>query len=134
MRTANHLHQRKCIFGYTDKVDMVGHQAVSKDGQPVYLAPFPEDIKIDFSVAIMQENVFTINALVSYMMSYVGDDYTSGSWHGLMVAQNLIKDGGHLFGRDAEEGVPINYARLAASSLNNSKKIQELETVKRYRS
>ena len=68
VRATEYPRQAILVVGNGDDVDVVGHQAVPGDGDLIFLAVLPEQVQIQLTVAVVQENVLPAIASLCNVM------------------------------------------------------------------
>ena len=84
-------HRRKRIgsYRYTNEVDVVGHEAMRQDLQPVLGAIIQQELKISLSIAIFEEDILASIAPLSDMMWNSRNHHPRNSRHGAILITTI---------------------------------------------
>jgi hypothetical protein len=75
--------------GNTHQVDVVGHQAVCKNLQPMLACILVQQFKIPLSVGNVEENVLSSIAALGDVMRNTSENRSRYPWHGPIIAKAL---------------------------------------------
>ena len=71
-----------------DKVDVVGHEAVSQHADPMFAALLTQQVEVGNAVGVYEEHVLLVVPTLGDMVGQSGYDDSRVSWHGKMVAES----------------------------------------------
>ena len=71
----------RCLAGLDDKMDVVGHQAVSEEFEAADGLIFAKRLQKPFEVFSVFENILFVDAAINDVINAEGTDFTFGCWH-----------------------------------------------------